>query len=67
MTLAVTGGRFLGLDTLRGLAAFGVMLGHYEHFALDATPLRDVLLFFYDHSGRLVEFFICLSGFIFFL
>lgn len=56
-------GRIEAFDSLRGLAALGVVLWHYGvHF--DAHPLAQVFSPFY-HAGYLfVDFFFVLSGYV---
>jgi len=55
--------RFQELDSLRGLAALGVVGWHYAgHFG--ARPLPDLMLPFYRHGLLLVDFFFVLSGFV---
>ena len=71
--------RLYCLDVARGLAAFSVILWHWQHFFYSAPgtlsaefqresqPLYEVLYPFYNHGGRYaVSFFFILSGFIFF-
>lgn len=54
-------GRIAGLDSLRGIAAFGVLLLHYEaHF--HAAPFRRLFAPFYSGGGYLVDVFFVLSG-----
>lgn len=59
--------RLKALDSLRGLAAFGVALfWHYQHFTpIDTAPFRTVAYWFYHYGISLVDFFFVLSGFIF--
>ena len=56
-------GRIEAYDSLRGLAALGVVLWHYgAHF--DAHPLSRIFSPFY-HAGYLfVDFFFVLSGYV---
>lgn len=69
--------RFYILDFLRGLAALFVVIWHYRHFYyqngvipddfdVSNSPLFVFLKIPYTHGGLAVEFFFCLSGFIFF-
>lgn len=69
--------RFYSLDVLRGLAALGVVLWHWQHFfspfnkqgvifSVDKQPFFDALYFFYKNGHAAVQLFFCLSGFIFF-
>ena len=69
--------RFYILDFLRGLAALFVVIWHYRHFYyknavipddfdVSNSPLFQLLSIPYNHGGLAVEFFFCLSGFIFF-
>jgi peptidoglycan/LPS O-acetylase OafA/YrhL len=69
--------RFYALDALRGLAALLVVLSHWRHFFYTGLtpsslgdqifPLYRLLHPFYSEGHRAVDFFFCLSGFIFFL
>lgn len=73
----MTSQRLSLLDGLRGLAAFAVVLWHYQNFfqvdpaGLPASawdqlqPGRPVLNLFYDHGYRAVELFWVISGFVF--
>lgn len=55
--------RMPGLDALRGLSAFGVLLWHYgAHFS--ASPLLDWFRPFYTAGLYLVDVFFVLSGFL---
>lgn len=69
--------RYYLLDLLRGLAALFVVIWHYRHFYyvdgifpenvyLSEFPLNTLLKIPYEYGGLAVEFFFCLSGFIFF-
>jgi peptidoglycan/LPS O-acetylase OafA/YrhL len=61
------------IDLLRGLAAYSVLLWHYQHFFADlpqqpaksAYPLYAVLFPFYEWGGTAVQLFWLISGFIF--
>ncbi|HUQ20092.1 MAG TPA: acyltransferase [Gemmatimonadaceae bacterium] len=65
-----------GLEVLRFVAAFAVVVWHYQHFyylsavpvGFDVTrqPFFQILRPFYVHGLNGVEVFWCLSGFIFF-
>lgn len=65
-----------GLELLRFLAAFAVLVFHYRHFAFVADapigliqgrlPLYRLLHIFYDYGPYAVHVFWCISGFIFF-
>jgi len=62
--------RNYALDSLRGLAAIGVCIRHYLHF-IDfpqflSAPFPNALIIFYKLGWVFVDFFFCLSGFIFF-
>jgi peptidoglycan/LPS O-acetylase OafA/YrhL len=51
------------LDSLRGLAAVGIVLWHYSgHF--QAQPISMLLFPFYNAGDYLVDFFFVLSGFV---
>ena len=68
--------KLLGLEVLRFLAAFAILVFHYRHFAFvadqpvglvnDRLPLYRLLHVFYDHGPYGVWIFWCISGFIFF-
>lgn len=61
--------RNFALDTLRGAAAIGILIWHYQHFfALGKfpQPFEEHLAFFYKNGWIMVDFFFCLSGFIFY-
>jgi peptidoglycan/LPS O-acetylase OafA/YrhL len=68
--------KLLGLEGLRFLAAFAILVFHYRHFAFvadrpvdlvdDRLPLYRLLHVFYDHGPYGVWIFWCISGFIFF-
>jgi peptidoglycan/LPS O-acetylase OafA/YrhL len=68
--------RLSGIELLRFMAAFTVLVAHYqhfyfygyeqEHFTVEGQPLYGVLWLFYRYGTRAVEVFWCLSGFIFF-
>ena len=68
-----------GIEILRFLCAFGVLIWHYQHFfflggwdpAISQTlrqsqPLYKTLSFFYDNGSLAVPFFWVISGFIFY-
>lgn len=65
-----------GLELLRFLAAFAVLVFHYRHFAFvadrpvgliqDRLPLYRLLHIFYDYGPYAVHVFWSISGFIFF-
>lgn len=68
-----------GIEILRFVCAFGVLLWHYQHFAFiggDAVagaeairktlPLYPLLSVFYENGSLAVEFFWAISGFIFY-
>jgi peptidoglycan/LPS O-acetylase OafA/YrhL len=68
--------KLLGLEVLRFLTAFAILVFHYQHFAYvadkpvglvkDRLPLYDWLRVFYDTGPHGVWVFWCISGFIFF-
>ena len=68
-----------GIEILRFLCAFGILIWHYQHFffigewnssigeALRPTlPLYQLLSFFYENGSLAVPFFWVISGFIFY-
>ncbi len=71
--------RYYVIDFFRGLAATLVLISHYGHFfqykqdgynekySEKLLPLNDYIGFIYIHGGKAVEFFFCISGFIFFM
>ena len=71
-----TPNKLLGLEALRFLAAFAVLIWHYVHFSYVADepvglvrnqlPLHDLLQPFYSAGKYGVWVFWCISGFIFF-
>jgi peptidoglycan/LPS O-acetylase OafA/YrhL len=68
--------KLLGLEALRFLTAFAILVFHYRHFSFIANesvglvrerlPLYDLLKPFYDSGAFGVWVFWCISGFIFF-
>jgi peptidoglycan/LPS O-acetylase OafA/YrhL len=68
--------KLLGLEVLRFLTAFAILVFHYRHFAFvadtpvglvnDRLPLYGLLHVFYDGGRYGVWIFWCISGFIFF-
>jgi peptidoglycan/LPS O-acetylase OafA/YrhL len=68
--------KLLGLEVLRFLAAFAILVFHYRHFAFvadepvglvnDRLPFYRLLHVFYDFGPYGVWIFWCISGFIFF-
>jgi len=68
--------KLLGLEALRFVAAFAVLIWHYQHFAyladkpvdlvIDRLPLYRLLQPFYEAGAYGVWVFWCISGFIFF-
>jgi peptidoglycan/LPS O-acetylase OafA/YrhL len=68
--------KLLGLEVLRFLAAFAILVFHYRHFSFiadkpvglvnDRLPLYGLLHVFYDVGPYGVWVFWCISGFIFF-
>ena len=67
------GQKLIGLEVLRFLAALGVLVWHFEHFAFggnfpvpgDSLPFHNVFAIFYAHGQTGVQLFWCISGFIF--
>jgi peptidoglycan/LPS O-acetylase OafA/YrhL len=68
--------KLLGLEGLRFLATFSVLIWHYQHFAYagdrpvdlikSELPFYDLLFPFYELGNYGVWLFWCISGFIFF-
>jgi peptidoglycan/LPS O-acetylase OafA/YrhL len=68
--------KLLGLEVLRFLTAFAILVFHYRHFAFvadkpvdlvnDRLPLYGLLHVFYESGRYGVWIFWCISGFIFF-
>lgn len=68
--------KLLGLEALRFLTAFAILVYHYRHFAFvadkpvglvqDRLPLYGLLQAFHDSGAFGVWIFWCISGFIFF-
>lgn len=70
--------RFYLLDVCRGIAALSVVIWHFQHFYYQpgrglvagylraAQPFYTILWPFYEYGIFAVQFFFCLSGFIFF-
>src|SRR5262249_2552453 len=71
-----TTSKLLGLEGLRFLATFSVLIWHYQHFAFvgdrpvdlvkSELPFYDWLFPFYEAGEYGVWIFWCISGFIFF-
>lgn len=69
-------GKLLGLEILRFIAAFSVLVWHYQHFFFNSPnsneyirenqPFYSFLKLFYEHGFYGVQIFWCVSGFIFF-
>jgi len=67
---------FYSLDVLRGIAALGVVVYHWQHFFfvgtqegnvdLNRLPLYGLFKPLYAEGWRAVDLFFCLSGFIFY-
>ncbi len=68
--------KLLGLEIVRFVSAFAVLLWHYQHFAFIADkpatfvkenqPLYALFKLFYNYGFYGVQVFWCISGFIFF-
>jgi peptidoglycan/LPS O-acetylase OafA/YrhL len=68
--------KLLGLEVIRFISAFGILIWHYQHFSFVADkpenfnreqqPYYSLLDIFYNYGGASVQIFWCLSGFIFF-
>lgn len=56
--------RITGLDALRGLAAFSVLIGHYTSNYNRLYRHNDELLFSYPYAGYGVTLFFMISGFV---
>ena len=63
-----------GVEILRFISAFAILVWHYQHFNYplvspeikSTQPYYDYLKFFYNYGYMGVNFFWCISGFIFF-
>jgi peptidoglycan/LPS O-acetylase OafA/YrhL len=68
--------KLLGLELIRFISAFAIIIWHYQHFSFVADkpenfnreqqPYYFILNLFYNYGGAGVQIFWCLSGFIFF-
>jgi peptidoglycan/LPS O-acetylase OafA/YrhL len=68
--------RLLGLEAIRFIAAFSVLIWHYQFFAFvtdlpvnfvkEQQPFYSILRVFYDYGAWGVHIFWCISGFVFF-
>ena len=68
--------KLLGLEVVRFISAFSVLVWHYQHFFYvdnkptdfirEQQPLYSLFSLFYDHGFYGVQVFWCISGFIFF-
>jgi len=70
-------GKRFGLDLIRVILSFGIIVWHYQHFAYhtaspvnlvrDQQPFYSLFYFFYNFGGEYrIPAFWCLSGFLFF-
>jgi peptidoglycan/LPS O-acetylase OafA/YrhL len=80
MTLAIPAARsenkLLGLEVLRFVTAFAILVWHYQHFSFvgeeaagfvrNQQPLYGLFRPFFDYGLNGVQVFWCISGFIFF-
>ena len=82
-TFSLEHDRLIFLDGMRGLAALGVVVWHYQHFfALSGTcdgdyvegacsgiqaPLYGTLRYFYENGFRMVDLFFVISGLVMYL
>lgn len=57
-------GRYGSLDAIRGLAALGVVLFHYNFVALGAAPFAAIMEPVYEAGHYLVDLFFVLSGYL---
>lgn len=57
-------GRYGGLDAIRGLAAMGVVLFHYNFLTMGMAPFGTVLGPVYQAGHYLVDLFFVLSGYL---
>jgi peptidoglycan/LPS O-acetylase OafA/YrhL len=70
------GDKLIGLELVRFIAAFAILIWHYKHFTyfenkpvdffLELQPFFSKLSFFYIYGLYGVQIFWCVSGFIFF-
>ena len=68
--------KLLGLEWIRFIAAFAILIWHYQHFAFvgyqpvdfvkEQQPFYSLFKPLYDYGGLGVQLFWCISGFIFF-
>lgn len=68
--------RLVGLELIRFISAFSILIWHYQHFTFlgdkavnfnrNEQPFYEFLSVFYDHGLFGVQIFWCISGFIFF-
>lgn len=67
--------KLLGLEVVRFISAFSILVWHYQHFFIvgkstnlvkEYQPLYHFLSLFYDYGYFGVQVFWCISGFIFF-
>ena len=62
-----------GIEILRFISAFSILVWHYQHFNyplksidMHTQPFYEYLKIFYNHGYMGVNFFWCISGFIFY-
>ena len=68
--------KLIGLEAVRFMAAFSILIWHYQHFAyfkdkpldffLELQPFFSNLSYLYMYGNYGVQIFWCVSGFIFF-
>lgn len=68
--------RFYALDAARGFSAVAIVMWHWKYFFYDGTnpgnfdtaaqPFYPIIFAFYEKGYLAVDFFFCLSGFVFF-
>ena len=63
--------RIVGIELLRFLSSFSILVWHFQHFSLvpfekNSQPFYSFLNIFYEHGSVGVKVFWCISGVVFF-